>query len=100
MAVRVVVHGREVTVVLTGVEDVRGAAALRDAALGVVAAAPETCTVRLEGCEGLDTAALQVLLALHRALPGRVRFVGLPPAVTETWRLAGLDRLFGGDDGP
>ncbi|MDR7505829.1 MAG: STAS domain-containing protein [Armatimonadota bacterium] len=93
MAVRLISRGAEVTLELTGVVDVTEAAALRDAALGVVAVGPEACIVELQGVKGVDIAAVQVLLALQRALPGRVRFIGSPPAVTEIWRLAGLERL-------
>lgn len=77
---------------LAGEVTAASAGELREAALAA-AAAGRAAVVRGEAVERLDTAALQVLLALQAELRGRglaLAVRGLPAAVAAVVRLAGL----------
>jgi anti-anti-sigma regulatory factor len=76
---------------LTGAVDVSHAGALHAAALAVVGGTD--VVAELAGVTRIDTAALQVLLALRTALDehgARLIVAGTPLAVVDAWRLAGV----------
>jgi anti-anti-sigma factor len=76
---------------LAGDLDVSHAAALHAATLAVVGSTD--VVAELAGVGRLDTAALQILLALRAELAAQGAWLivaGTPPAVVETWRMARL----------
>ncbi len=98
MAVELVKNPGEWVLGLSGVVDVGEASVLHAAAREAERDAPRAVVVRLEKVDGLDTSAIQILLALERALAtsGRVlRLESPPPAVAELWRRAGLRERLG-----
>ena len=93
MAMELLTHGGNWSMVLEGVVDVFDVAAVHAAAVDAVVGAPEGVTVMLGGVTVIDTAVTQVLLALKAALAASGRTCVLdevPPSVLETWTLAGL----------
>jgi anti-anti-sigma regulatory factor len=78
---------------LSGDVGIGEAAALHAAALECARDAEKGVSVQLDACTSVDTSALQVLYALHRALLAASRLMnveGSPPAIAETIRLAGF----------
>ena len=93
MAMELLTHGANWSMVLEGVVDIFDVAAVHAAAVDAVVGAPEGVTVMLGGVTVIDTAVTQVLLALKAALAASGRTCVLdevPPSVLETWTLAGL----------
>jgi anti-anti-sigma regulatory factor len=89
-------NSTEWTLDLSGVVDIDEVGQLLDRAREAAVGAPHVVVVRLAALESLDTAVTQVLLALQQSLAGGrvVRIEGVPAAVAELWRGAGLgDRL-------
>ena len=77
---------------LRGRVTVASAARLREAALAAVASGRDV-TVDCAAAEHLDVSALQILIALGREVFAAGRqcdVAGVPPAVAELFRLAGL----------
>lgn len=99
MGIRLDRHPEGCHLVFEGVVDIFEARELHQkavAALGV----QENVTIRMENLERHDTSAIQILLALSRALrtEGRTLHLdGLPPVARDALQVMGLSHQFGLD---
>ena len=94
MAVELLKSEGEWALTLGGSVDIFDAVALHAVACEAANDAPGLVAVRLHDVTAFDTAAAQILLALHLALAARghvMRVEGVPAAVEESWRRLAVD---------
>jgi len=93
MPIELTKDGARWTLALSGVVSVAHAAELAVSARAAAAAGAGEVVVRAAGVHALDTAALQILIALRRALAAQgrtLRVDGAPAALVAQWQRAGL----------